>query len=131
MEPTTAPPKSVLLVEDDPEIRKLLRTVLEKHGYAVMEAPHGQAALTLLEHAALPGVILLDLYLPVMDGWELRRAQRGDSRLAALPVVVISAATDSLIEPIDAEQVLKKPLDTRRLLEIIASYCGAPVGPVA
>ncbi len=126
MEPAVSPRKPVLLVEDDPEIRKLLRTLLEKHGYMVLEAPHGQAALALLEHSSLPGVILLDLYLPVMDGWEFRRAQRRDRRLAALPVVVISAASDSLIEPIDAEQVMKKPLDTRRLLEVVADYCGVP-----
>ncbi len=116
--------KPVMIVEDDPEIRKLLHTVLEKHAYPVVEAPHGQAALALLAHDPLPGVILLDLYLPVMDGWELREAQLEDPRLATIPVVVISAAADVLIEPLDAVQVIKKPLDLQHLLSIVARYCG-------
>ena len=116
--------KAVLVVEDDPEIRRLLHTVLAKQGYPVMEAPHGEAALKVLAAGALPGVILLDLYLPVMDGWEFRSAQLADPRLAAVPVVVISAAADVLITPLDAEQVMKKPLDIQRLLKVVAGFCG-------
>ena len=119
--------KSVLIVEDDPEIRRLLHTVLLRQGYFVMEAPHGEAALQLLAADPLPGVILLDLYLPLMDGWEFRQAQLRDPRLAAVPVVVISAAADVLIEPLDAEQVMKKPLDIPRLLTVVAGFC-APTG---
>ena len=115
--------KAVMIVEDDPEIRRLVHTVLEKHAYSVLEAPHGRAALSLLAQEPLPGVILLDLYLPVMDGWEFREAQLRDARLAAIPVVVISAAADVLIEPLDAEQVMKKPLDIHHLLRIVAGYC--------
>ncbi len=120
--------KSVLIVEDDPEIRRLLHTVLLRHGYSVMEAPHGEAALQLLAADPLPGVILLDLYLPLMDGWEFRQAQLRDPRLAAVPVVVISAAADVLIEPLDAEQVMKKPLDIPRLLTVVAGFCAPPGG---
>lgn len=119
-------PKAVLIVEDDPEIRRLLHRVLTKQGYPVMEAPHGEAALELLAGGVLPGVILLDLYLPVMDGWEFRQAQLKDPRLASLPVVVISAAADVLIAPLDAEQVMKKPLDLPRLLQVVAGFCAPP-----
>lgn len=120
--------KPILVVEDDPEIRKLVRTILERNGHTVLEAPHGAAALEQLEQGPLPGLVLLDLYLPVMDGWEFRRSQLARPRLAAIPVVVITAAADGLVEPIEAEQVIKKPLDIGRLLDVVRRYCDEPSG---
>jgi CheY-like chemotaxis protein len=125
---TTEPilPEGILVIEDDPEIRKFLLTLLGKHGYSAIGVPHGAAALEVLARDPLPGLILLDLYLPVMDGWEFRARQLQDGRLAAVPVVVITAASDAHVDSIAAEQVIKKPLDVPSLLSSVRRHCGPP-----
>src|SRR5919206_1695644 len=80
----------VLVVEDDFAIRETLRELLEDEGYRVAWAANGKEALARL-HERAPRVILLDLMMPVMDGWEFRVAQQRDPALASIPVVVISA----------------------------------------
>jgi CheY-like chemotaxis protein len=127
MSATAMEPKGILVIEDDPEIRNFLRALLEKRGYSVTGAPHGAAGLEQLARDPLPGLILLDLYLPVMDGWEFREAQLRDPRLAGIPVVVITAAADVAQRPIVAEEVIKKPLDMRSLLAAASRHCGPPV----
>jgi CheY-like chemotaxis protein len=120
-------PMGILVIEDDPAIRVFLGALLEKRGYPVTGAPHGARALEQLARDPLPGLILLDLYLPVMDGWEFREAQLRDPRLAAIPVVVITAGADVTLRPIDAEEVIKKPLDVRSLLAAVSRHCGSPL----
>lgn len=122
----TKGPARILIVEDDPATRDLLRTCLERSGYSVATRPHGVAALEYLREGGSVGLILLDLYMPVMDGWEFRQAQLADPALATVPVVVISAADDVLVEPIEAEQVLKKPLDLDALRSVARRHCGPP-----
>jgi CheY-like chemotaxis protein len=81
----------VLVVEDDPALRDLLHTVLLDEGYEARTATDGATALALLE-SWRPQVILLDLMMPGMDGWQFRHLQQADPRLASIPLVVMSAA---------------------------------------
>jgi CheY-like chemotaxis protein len=79
-----------LIVEDDASLRELLRSMLEREGYAVVEADNGQAALARLREGA-PGVILLDLMMPVMDGFELLAELRREDGWRSIPVIVLTA----------------------------------------
>jgi len=82
--------RPVLVVDDDPDVRTLLRRMLEREGYRVTEAEHGRAALARLAHD-LPGVILLDLMMPEMDGFEFLGELRRHETAHAVPVVVVTA----------------------------------------
>ena len=72
---------------------------------------------------ASPHVILLDLMMPVMDGWEFRRQQKADPALAPVPVIVLSALDPARTANVDAAAFLKKPLDFDRLLELVRAHC--------
>jgi len=85
----------VLLVDDDPDIRYLMRVVLEAAGYSVAEAIHGQAALIRLEAEPVPEIVVTDLMMPVMKGNELVRRLRADLRWADLKIVVASSNVHS------------------------------------
>ncbi|MEW5849425.1 MAG: response regulator [Myxococcota bacterium] len=116
----------VLVVDDDVEIRSCLRLVLETEGYAVLEAADGTQALDTLTHAPLPCVILLDLMMPVMSGWEFLDALRESQKLAGIPVVVVSA-----YPPPQGVPSLKKPLDLDGLLGVVSEHCSKSHGPTA
>ena len=123
---TDQPPRrSVLIVEDHPELRRTLTDLLQEAGYAVTSAADGQEALAGLRNAPPPDLILLDLMMPVMDGWEFRRRQRQDSALAAIPVVVISGGETLPRSPgfVDAASYLLKPIDFDVLLATLARHC--------
>ncbi len=108
----------VLLVEDDSVARMLLGTILEEAGYGVVQAPDGRQALELLRTGERPFVILLDLKMPVMSGWEFREEQRRDPDLAAIPVVVLSADgdLDEVCAALGAAACFSKPIDPESLL---------------
>jgi CheY-like chemotaxis protein len=114
--------RTLLIVEDDPDALEALGDLLDSHGYAVASASNGAEALELLGRSPLPSLIVLDLLMPTMDGWEFRRRQKNDPRIAHIPVVVVSAS--SAAKPIDADSILRKPVDINRLLETIARHCG-------
>ena len=123
---TDQPPRrSVLIVEDHPELRRTLTDLLQEAGYAVTSAADGQEALAGLRNAPPPDLILLDLMMPVMDGWEFRRRQRQDGALAAIPVVVISGGETPSHSPgfVDAASYLLKPIDFDVLLATVARHC--------
>src|SRR3954449_13506285 len=92
---------SVLVVDDDPNLVRLMSKFLKLEGFAPVPAANGQEALSYLRAGGHANVILLDLRMPVMDGWAFRKEQRGDPGLAAIPVVVISGLNDQVgdIEP--------------------------------
>jgi len=117
--------KTVLIVDDDTDIRSTVREVLEDEGYDVMDAANGLEALAKLRQSRLPGLILLDLSMPVMSGAEFRFEQRNDPALAPVPVVVVSAAgnLDIKVAPLEAEAFLRKPVQLEELLEVVARYC--------
>src|SRR4051794_28574938 len=84
--------KLILVVDDDPDLRDTLGQILEDEGYSVAAASNGREALAYLRERPAPSLILLDLMMPVMDGWQFRSEQRLDSVLAKIPVLVISAS---------------------------------------
>jgi CheY-like chemotaxis protein len=109
--------KCILLVEDDELLRGAMRLVLEWEGYRVACAGDGRQALDFLRAGGRPALILLDVTLPVLDGWQFRREQRRDPELAAIPVVVVSAL--DLAACPDADAYVRKPFDPQQLLEAI------------
>jgi len=114
---------TVLVVDDDQDIREALCDLLVDAGYRADSAANGKEALVYLATREAPCVILLDLMMPVMDGWEFRRRQQGDPRLCKIPVVVITASGKLGADSIDAERVLPKPLQIDHVLEAIHHYC--------
>jgi CheY-like chemotaxis protein len=113
----------VLVVDDDPDIRDALCELLEGEGYRAASASNGQEALTYLNSKEPPCVILLDLMMPIMDGWEFRRQQQIDPRLSKIPVVVITAAGKYGADSITADRILPKPLQLEQVLEALHQYC--------
>jgi CheY-like chemotaxis protein len=83
--------KRVLVVDDDADIRETVSLILEDEGWEVVSAADGAAALTILRDGKHPDVILLDLMMPVMNGWQFREEQLKDPKLASIPLVVLSA----------------------------------------
>lgn len=119
--------KRVMLVEDDEEIQMVLGQFLSMEGYEVQTARDGRAALDLLRQGEAPGVVLLDLMMPVMDGWAVRREMQADPALRDVHVIVMSGVVD-LAEPqpsLQGAEVLIKPLDLDALLESVARHCAA------
>jgi CheY-like chemotaxis protein len=110
--------KTVLLVDDDEDIREALRAILEDEGFDVHVAINGKDALDSLRSGLRPNVILLDLMMPVMSGWQFRSAQRADPVLALIPVVVLSAVHDQP-DDLAVHASLRKPIDIERLLEVV------------
>jgi CheY-like chemotaxis protein len=114
----------VLIVEDDADLREMMAQLLALEGFAAATVANGREALEYLQdHHDRPHVILLDLMMPVMDGWEFRRQQKADPALADLPVIVLSALDAARAEDVRAEAFLKKPLDFDRLVQLVRAYC--------
>lgn len=116
----------ILLVEDDADVRTALAELLEEEGYEVVCATNGAEALAELASPGAPSAILLDLAMPVMDGWTFRSRQRSDPRLAAIPTVVISANLPSdagAVGRLGADAVLAKPFELGRLVETLQRLC--------
>ncbi len=112
--------KSILVVEDDNSLGEVLCEALQSEGYVCAHAHNGAGALELLRSGApLPDVIVMDLMMPVMDGWQLRDELKRDAALARIPIVALTAVSE--IRPrIEVERVLKKPFDLRVLLDVLA-----------
>jgi signal transduction histidine kinase len=115
-----ARPKSqrihLLLVEDDAGIRSGLAEALADESFRVTTASNGREALDRLHGAALPDAIILDLMMPVMDGWEFRVEQRSDPALAEIPLLAMSADVSAKARAIGADGYVRKPLDFADLL---------------
>lgn len=117
--------RHILLVEDDAEFQAVLCTALEVEGYRVIAAAHGREAMERLRHSPECCLIVLDLMMPVMDGYQFRAEQMRDLGLARIPVVVLSAEGDvgRKAAELGAVEVMRKPVDFDRLLALLARYC--------
>jgi CheY-like chemotaxis protein len=116
----------VLVVDDDLTTRLILTSVLTKAGYTVDTAASGMEALAwLYATPAQPCVIMLDILMPGMTGWELLARLRADAALAAIPVVVITGAVEREIGALlpKVVAVIAKPIDVGALLEVVARCC--------
>jgi CheY-like chemotaxis protein len=121
--------RCIVVVEDNSDLRLELAELLREHGYEVLEAVDGAAALALLNADAAVDLILLDLWLPRVDGWTFRVRQRGDPRNAHIPVIVLTADASSRAQAIDAACVLSKPCDADTLLETVRDILARPRTP--
>lgn len=115
------PAPTILIIDDDADIRALLSEFLEGEGYVAAAVGNGLDALTYLHDRPAPALILLDLTMPVMNGFQFREAQQSDPALAAIPVVVMAARGS--LEPgmTGIAAVLGKPMDFALLLDAISS----------
>ena len=117
----------VLVVDDDADIRDSIGDILELRGYRVARAANGREALERLRAEERPPcVILLDLMMPVLNGWEFRAQQRDDVALREVPVVIISGdgSTDQKAASIGVAEFLRKPLELSAILDVVRRHCG-------
>jgi CheY-like chemotaxis protein len=118
--PATAGNRAILVIDDDAASTDSLTDILTGEGYAVATACNGKEALEHLRDAPIPRLIILDLFMPQMDGWEFRREQLKDAKLRNIPVVVMTGA--SIYAGIDANVIVHKPLDVERFVSLIERY---------
>jgi CheY-like chemotaxis protein len=112
----------VLVVEDEPDIRECVKLLLEQEGYKVVTAANGAEAEAELARIGCPCVVLLDLMMPVMSGWELLAHLRHNGALnKGLHVVVVSASSTMGLE--GACDVVKKPVRVDKLIETVRRWC--------
>ena len=118
---------TVLVVDDEPAIRQLLEDLLSAEGHAVLSATDGRSALQQLHSGARPCVILLDLMMPLLDGWQTAQQLRGDPELRTIPFAVIAANPryEADAYRMGAAAWLGKPLDIAALLETVEQLCQA------
>jgi CheY-like chemotaxis protein len=121
----TDPNHPVLVVEDEPDIREVMVAILESEGYVARAAAHGAEALAHLRAGLTPCIILLDLMMPVMDGWTFCQERDKDPALATIPIIVVSAVArkDPKNAGLRAVDHLPKPLDVATLLSAVQRYC--------
>ena len=101
----------------------MMAQLLSIEGYSAATVANGREALAYLHTAPKPHLILLDLMMPVMDGWEFRRQQQADPDIARVPVIVLSALDPGRAAKVNAAAFLKKPLDFDRLLQLVRDHC--------
>jgi two-component system, chemotaxis family, chemotaxis protein CheY len=116
---------NILVVDDDADLRETLQLLLDDSGYGVTAVANGQAALDQLRAGARPSLILLDLMMPEMNGWQFLERARADSILGSIPVVIMTARKAADLSTVPSRHVLLKPFDTSRLLSTIARYAAA------
>jgi CheY-like chemotaxis protein len=117
-------PATVLVVDDDRDIRETLKDILEEAGYQVHTASDGAAALEALSRLPRPRLILLDMMMPILDGRGFLERSRAAGLLAGIPVVILSAQHATELPP-GASAWVKKPMDLDTLLAAVARYGGA------
>jgi len=119
---------SILIVDDDRDIREALAEALQLEGYETEGVADGREALEYLKGGNSVCAILLDLMMPGMNGWEFRDKQRADPELASIPVIVISADGNAAekAKRLSVDDYLCKPASAEDLVSVVAKYCGAP-----
>ena len=114
--------KYILIIEDEKSIQEALKVALEMEGYIVFTADNGQEGLDKLPTIPTPCLILLDLMMPVMNGWEFAEIVSKDITLATIPVVLVTAYGDRARE-VTSKAIIKKPIDLDLLLKTVQKWC--------
>jgi CheY-like chemotaxis protein len=120
-EQTSNETAKLLIIEDDEAARTALGDIFDYEGYPVALCSNGQEALEYLHHQPLPALIILDLQMPVMNGWQFCHERSKDAALASVPVVVITAFQSPA--NLDVDEVMRKPVDLERLMNTVRHYC--------
>ena len=117
--------KTILVVEDDDATAEWLADVIRREGHQAATAANGRLALDYLRGRPRPDLILLDMMMPVLDGWQFRARQREDPGLAEIPVIVLSAdgSVSQKAATLGAADYLKKPVEIEHLLDTIKRHC--------
>ena len=113
----------ILIVEDHPDARDLLVEWLEAVGYSAVAATHGAEAIELLQSGVRPALVLLDLMMPIMDGWSFMKEAQRHKLLQGAEVWVVSAV-EALEPPAGVNGVIHKPVDLEKLLPVVRRCCG-------
>lgn len=119
-------PKRIMVIDDDDQVRILISHLLKREGYHPINAANGQDAIEYLRrNPTLPNLILLDLRMPVMDGWQFRTIQRADPRLANIPVVIITMldTVENDVQSVQAAAYCRKPIDAAILIKTVRDHC--------
>jgi CheY-like chemotaxis protein len=123
--PDGASPSTVLVVDDDPYLQRVMMKFLMLEGFTPVLAGNGEEALTYLRGGGSARVILLDLRMPVMDGWTFRRVQRADPAIADIPVVVLSGVETEQVAELDAAAAFYKPVSFPDVIAAVRRLCDA------
>jgi CheY-like chemotaxis protein len=129
--PAVAKHCPVLIVDDELDLREMMAQLLTLEGFQAATVANGVEALNYLSGSDTPDVILLDLMMPVMDGWEFRRKQQADPKLSRVPTIVVTALTREQTQAAERARAvdlkpaafLRKPLDFDLLLQLVRQYC--------
>jgi CheY-like chemotaxis protein len=116
----------ILIIEDEPDIREITKLFVHMQGHQAITAENGKEAMDLLEKGERPCLILLDLMMPVMDGWAFAEEISHNESLNQVPIVVVTAFADDVQAIKNARAILKKPVGAAQLKKIVESYCGKP-----
>ncbi len=122
---TASKSHTVLIVEDEEDLREMMREALELKGYRVVTAEEGQDALNKIEGIEQLCLVLLDLLMPGMNGWDFFAKMRERPELARVPVIVHSSASNRA--PVGVTRVLPKPILFDRLISVVSEYCDLAV----
>lgn len=114
--------QDILIVEDEPALRGMLAEFLSSRGYSVATCANGEEAINFLSENIPPRLILLDLMMPVMSGWELRDNMLSNPRWRDIPVAVVSAL-DEIPRTLKFVAYIGKPIDVGRLFAVVTEYC--------
>lgn len=120
-------PKKILLVDDDPDILKVIALRVRKAGYEIITAEDGQKALDLMQ-TQKPDLVLLDLWLPIVDGDEVCKRIKADDRFKNIPVILLTATSPSKIvdktKKLKADDCITKPFEPEELLKKVKKFIG-------
>jgi CheY-like chemotaxis protein len=133
-EPALPEPQTILVVDDEPALLRLMAFLLQRKGYGMLTATNGEEALRVLrEHR--PDLILLDIMMPRLDGYEVAKAIRSDPVTADIPIVMLSAkAQNEDIErgrSVGVDTYITKPFDPEKLAETVAALLAGDAAPPA
>lgn len=118
--------QNILIVDDEPDLRETLKEIFEVSGFTAVTAGNGQEAFGLLEKGGAPCLVLLDLMMPVMNGWEFLNRLKSDrpQTFSRMPIIVMSAVADTTdVHRRYACEVMRKPLNIPHLLEMASRHC--------